>query len=179
MQLRESGRKAKERLPEGGRQARVTRRLSPAGPMPSCPVTSEGPGEQCLGEEGNGLPALGREPCPAQIGERTVTPPTPPDLRQAECSLGPEGPWGGWGYPCPNLWLGCYHAIGREFLPPRKGPGRKKEKGNRHFSATLGSDATSINHSSTMCPELPSSHAQGPPLAPHSIILRIKPILLT
>lgn len=69
-------------------------------------MTSEGPGEQCLGEEGNSLPGLGREPCPAQIGERIVTPLTAPHLRQAECSLGPEGRLLGEGGDTPVLTYG-------------------------------------------------------------------------
>lgn len=99
-------------------------------------MTSEGPGEQCLGEEGNSLPGLGREPCPAQIGERTVIPLTVPHLRQAECSPGPEGQVLGEGGDTPVLTygLGATTLLEESFYLLGRDQTRKKEKGNIFLS---------------------------------------------
>lgn len=83
------------------------------------------------------LPGPGHKSWPAQIRERTDIPHTP-HLWQAEHS-----PWassalswgGGEGEHAPSaLTCGpqCCQTRDREFLPPQKGPGVKKEEGTRH-----------------------------------------------
>lgn len=138
--------------------AQVTQRLAPCSSS-GCPqqgqhlpvwVTSFGPEEQCLGKEGSRV-SLGRDINRGlpRSGRGQTSPNLPWDLSTLS--------WVGKDTPHPNLWPRCHQTIGREFLPPQKGPGMKQKKETDTFSDTLGSDASSINCTSTKCPEVPPS----------------------